>query len=326
MKNLLILAALLVPSSASAQVPMVGAFVAEVTCAATPSIRDPDDNPGNVATEAGRRYELLGRNAVPGSHYLILVPGAEPERRWVAYGCGRVEDAGTQVGSAEHSPAAEPGGPRDHYVLAASWQPAFCETRPRVAECRSGARDDRGFSLHGLWPQPRGREYCGVAARIVSIDESGDWRDLPDFELAGRTRARLADVMPGVASGLDRHEWWKHGTCFPGDAQEYYDVSIRLMDELNDSAVRTLFEEAVGSNLTAADIRARFDEAFGRGAGGRVLVDCVEAGERRMIRELRIELSGPSSASLRDLILAADTVPPGCREGEVDAAGFGPAR
>lgn len=322
MKAILTAAAVLVPLSASAQVPMVGAFAAEATCPATPSIRDPDDNPGNVATEAGRTYALVGRNAVPGSHYLILVPGAEPERRWVAYGCGRVEDAGSQVGSASEEPPAAGAGVQDDYVLTASWQPAFCETRPRVRECREGARDDRGFTLHGLWPQPRGREYCGVEARIVSIDESGDWLALPDFALADETRERLAELMPGVASGLDRHEWWKHGTCFPGDAQAYYDVSIRLMDELNASGVRALFEDAVGSGLTAAAIRARFDEAFGRGAGARVLVDCAEVDGRRMIRELRIELSGAPSASLRDLVHAADTVPPGCRSGEVDGGGF----
>lgn len=325
MKRPIFAAALLISPPVAAQVPMVGAFVAEATCAATPSIRDADDNPGNVSTQSGQSYALVGRNAVPGSHYLILVPGAEPERRWVAYGCGRVE-GDTQMGAA--APVERPSVPRasdelrDEYVLAASWQPAFCETRPRVSECRDGARDDVGFSLHGLWPQPRGREYCGVAERIVAIDESGDWQRLPDFEASPTTRDRLAEIMPGVASGLDRHEWWKHGTCFPGDAEAYYDVSIRLIDELNQSAVRDLFEASIGDTLTASDIRASFDEAFGRGAGDRVLVDCVETGDRRLIRELRIELSGAASEPLGDLIASAERVPAGCRSGEVDAAGF----
>lgn len=325
MKRLVLAAALLFCAPAVAQVPMVGAFVAEATCAATPSIRDVENNPGDVSTQAGRSYDLVGRNAVPGSHYLILVPGAEPERRWVAYGCGRVQDE-AGVGQAQgpetpQSPRA-PAQRRDDYVLAASWQPAFCETRPRVSECRSGARDDAGFSLHGLWPQPRGREYCGVEPRLVEIDEDGDWLRLPAPELAATTERALQAVMPGVASGLDRHEWIKHGTCFAGDAQGYFDLSIRLMEELNDSAVRDLFEASIGETLTATQIRDRFDEAFGRGAGSRVLVDCVEVDGRRLVRELRIELSGTPLEPLEDLIGQAASVSPGCASGEVDAAGL----
>ncbi len=320
MRTVLFAAALIVPpATASAQVPMVGAFVAEATCPATPSIRDPDDNPGNVATQAGLSYELVGRNAVPGSHYLIIVPGAEPERRWVAYGCGRIEDEARQAAEAAPAP---PSAARDDFLLAASWQPSFCETRPRVTECRDGARDDVGFSLHGLWPQPRGRDYCNVEPRLVALDERGDWDRLPAPELTEATAADLADVMPGVASGLDRHQWIKHGSCFPGDAQAYFAASVRLIDELNDSAVRDLFEDAVGETLDASTIRAAFDEAFGRGAGARVLVDCAEADGRRLIRELRIELSGSPGAPLAELIHGATSVPAGCRRGEVDAAGF----
>ena len=296
---------------------MIGAFTAEATCSATPSIREPD-NPGDIATEAGRTYELIGRNAVPGSHYLIVVPGAEPDRRWVAYGCGRVEDGG-DTGSAQ---ASTRDVPRDEYVLAVSWQPAFCETRPRVTECRQGGRDDAGFSLHGLWPQPRGREYCDVEAWIVSIDEDGDWLDLPEVELSGETRRALDIAMPGAASGLDQHEWWAHGSCFSGDADDYFAVSIRLLDELNDSAVRDLFEDAVGSALSADEIRAGFDAAFGRGAGKRVLVDCAEISGVTLVQELRIGIAGAPGDGLSDMILAGETTPRGCPGGEVDAAGL----
>jgi len=48
------------------------------------------------------------------------------------------------------------------YVLAVSWQPAFCETRPRLPECRSQTADRfdaTNFTLHGLWPRPRSRAY-----------------------------------------------------------------------------------------------------------------------------------------------------------------------
>ncbi len=306
---------------------MVGVFTAEATCSATPSIREPDRNPGDIATEAGRTYELIGRNAVPGSHYMIVVPGAEPERRWVAYGCGRVEDDGVSgpvqasappLGGASPVPVA----PADDYVLAVSWQAAFCETRPRVTECRSGGRDDVGFALHGLWPEPRGREYCGVPARIVATDEAGDWERLPPVALTAALERELSVAMPGVASGLDRHEWWKHGTCFSGDEEAYFALSLDLLEALNASEVRTLFEETIGETLEAREIRAAFDEAFGRGAGARVLVDCVEVEDRRLIRELRLSLSGRPDDGLAAMLLAADRSAQGCRSGEVDPAGF----
>ena len=310
-------------SPAAAQVPMSGQFVAEASCFATPSIRS-DNNPGRIVTEPGRHYDLIGRNAVPGSHYLIRVPGADPERRWVPYGCGRVTDGSS---SAESQPSKPTGTPKsESYVLAASWHPAFCETRPRRSDCRSGGVSDHGFSLHGLWPQPRGREYCGVPASVRAADQAGRWRDLPPVEISEATRAALARVMPGTVSQLDRHEYWTHGTCYSGGAEDYFVQSIRLIDELNASPIRQLFTDAIGRELSAADIRAAFDQAFGAGAGDRVLLDCESDGAgRRLAGELRISLRGTPSdgASLGELIRAGDTTAPGCRAGRVDAPGFG---
>src|SRR3546814_10932851 len=62
---------------------------------------------------------------------------------------------------AGHRPAAA----ADFFVLAVSWQPAFCETRPAKPECVTQDEDRfdaSHFALHGLWPQPRGNVYCGV--------------------------------------------------------------------------------------------------------------------------------------------------------------------
>ena len=61
------------------------------------------------------------------------------------------------------------------HVLAASWQPAFCETRPAKPECLSQTEDRvdaTGFSLHGLWPQPVDNVYCGVPPELRAVDEA----------------------------------------------------------------------------------------------------------------------------------------------------------
>ncbi|ALN72940.1 ribonuclease T2 [Aureimonas sp. AU20] len=319
-------ALVLTGSQAFAQVPMSGQFVAEASCFATPSIRS-DANPGRIVTEPGRSYDLLGRNAMPGSHYLIRVPGADPERRWVAYGCGRVNDGSS---SAERvvpgEPAGSAGSKSDSYILAASWHPSFCETRPRRADCRGGGEAAHGFSLHGLWPQPRGREYCGVSPDLRAADEAGRWRDLPAVEISAETRRALERVMPGTVSQLERHEYWTHGTCFSGSAEAYFVESIRLIDELSASPVGDLFGKAIGREVSAAEIRAAFDAAFGDGAGKRVLLDCEsDAAGRRLVGELRISLRGAlgEGPSLPELIRAGDPVSSGCRAGRVDAPGFG---
>ena len=69
---------------------MSGRFVAEARCPALQSIKQ-KSNPGTVSTDPGRTYTLIGRNSDRATHYYIEFPGAEPQRRWVAIGCGRVE-------------------------------------------------------------------------------------------------------------------------------------------------------------------------------------------------------------------------------------------
>ena len=75
---------------AMAQIAMSGRFVAEARCPALQSIKK-KSNPGTVSTDPGREYTVIGRNADPTTHYYLEFPGAEPDRRWVAIGCGRIE-------------------------------------------------------------------------------------------------------------------------------------------------------------------------------------------------------------------------------------------
>jgi len=89
--------------AAQADVKMSGSFVADASCPATQAIKS-GKNPGNLSTDAGKSYELLAGNKDTPTHYLILVPGADPERRWVKVSCGHVSG-----GSASNVPAAPVG-------------------------------------------------------------------------------------------------------------------------------------------------------------------------------------------------------------------------
>ncbi|WP_412178309.1 ribonuclease T2 family protein [Rhizobium sp. PL01] len=214
---------------------------------------------------------------------------------------------------------------RTEYILAVSWQPGFCETRPNRKECvgqTSERHDATHFSLHGLWPVKK--SYCGVAADIKARDRNGDWLDLPKLAMAQETAAKLMVAMPGTQSGLDRHQWLRSGTCHGGTAQDYFSVQLRLLEEINSSAVRALFSGRIGREVTEGDVKQAFDESFGKGSGDRVRMRCEKAGARSVITGLTIGLSGDvsSNAGLSTLILAAGDTDFKCAKGTVDAAGI----
>lgn len=305
-----------------------GYFIALEVCEAYQS-KNRLTNPGNVKTEKMRAYTIKGLNKPGGNFYQISVPDAPATAdRWVHGRCGvHVVEGGTAV----TPPPPPPGGESMENLLALSWQPAFCEIRPGKTECKQ-LNDgllpvtETQLSIHGLWPQPRSNVYCGVPKDLVDHSKARRWSQLPEVEVDAETREALSVAMPGSASFLDRHEWIKHGTCYKGrgGADEYYDDTLLLVDAINASPVAAFLAENVGAEVETRDIRARFDAAFGAGAGYRVQFQCQGDGGRVLIQEMRIHLRGvigPDS-TLADLLLAADPVPAGCRAGTIDPAGL----
>lgn len=193
-------------------------------------------------------------------------------------------------------------------VLALSWTTAFCETAPKKRECKTqkaGRYDVTNFALHGLWPE---KQFCsGTPYRNVS----------------DKLWQAMQKAMPGTASGLHKHEWEKHGTCYSDTPERYYADSLRLTVAFNKTPVRDLFEQNIGKHLSTHDIRAAFDVNFGKGAGDRVLVHCVRDNDRTLIQELRIRLKGDiTSANLPVLLKQARHQKQGCKGGIIDAVGL----
>lgn len=234
------------------------------------------------------------------------------------------------VGTVASAVAQEQSRGRTRFILAASWEPAFCATNQKKAECRnqsSNNHDATNFSLHGLWPMRQ--EYCDVSDDLKQADRSSDWKDLPAVQLSQDVKAKLDKVMPGTQSGLERHEWIKHGTCTKLSADQFFSIAAGLIAELNASAVRDLFAENIGKELDAETIKAAFDQSFGEGANARIKMSCRRVGNTRMISELTIGLSedaiDPQQGSdprLGKLIQGAGSTSFGCDRGVVDAAGF----
>lgn len=322
------LAALSLP--AAADVPMAGSFVAARACPAEQSFNR-HTNPGNVQLAPNQSYPLVSANKTPASHYLLIVPGATPERRWVAVDCGTVGGAGTAATPAP--PVTVPAPDRtaktprarlpSHYVLALSWEPAFCASHSEKPECSVAAqRDSAGrLSLHGLWPDPS--EYCGVAARDIAADKAGRWSTLPAVSLDAATRARLAERMPGTQSRLERHEWLKHGTCSGVDANTYFGRALDFLAAVDASPVQALLAANIGKSLSRSAIQAAFDRGFGRGAGDRIRLSCPRQNGQRQITEITIGLQGDvmGTTPLPALIAAASPTNGGCDVGNLLAAG-----
>lgn len=326
---------MLVASPSHATVPLDGYFIAEQDCPAFSSIKK-KKNPGGIELVPERAYTVIGKNKSAATHYLLRLKNANPRDRWVAVSCGKLltdcnsssggtgGGGGAGGGTGSGNGGGQGGGEANgsEYMLAVSWQPAFCQTHRTKVECETQT-DDRfdasHLTLHGLWPQPRNNVYCGVSNVHKRLDGNKAWSQLPALGLTNSTLADLAVTMPGVASFLQRHEWFKHGSCY-GTPEEYYLDSLVLMDQLNDSAVRDLFAGNVGQTITAKQIRDSFDQAFGDGSGNKVMIDCTNG----MITELQISLKGAigTDTKLDDLLAAGAPINTGCRSGRVDPVGF----
>jgi ribonuclease T2 len=82
-----------------------------------------------------------------------------------------------------------------------------------------------------------------------------------------------------------------------------------LLEQVNSSAVRALFEAHIGQVLTLVQVEQAFQEAFGNGAGERFLMVCGthRDGGAPIITELWISLTGNirPETDLGELILAS---------------------
>ena len=323
-------------AAALAQVKMDGSFTAAKACDAVVSLKK-GTNPDNAAVESGKSYHLLGKNKDDATHYWIEVPNAQPRQRWVAVDCGSTDGSAaaapapkqnnaavnTPQGTVKPKPQSRGfGGQAPYYAFALSWEPTFCEAMKDKAECKAETPksfEASHFTLHGLWPQPRRNQFCNVDSKLSALDDQHQWDALPEPELSTETRAALNAAMPGTMSNLQRHEWIKHGTCYPaGNADQYFKDEIRLAAEVNASPVQALFAGNIGKQVTADAIRGAFDRAFGQGAGNKVQVECDRQGR---LSGFTLNLRGdiPGGADLKMLLAAGDTAHNKCDSGVVDA-------
>ncbi|WP_414574528.1 ribonuclease T2 family protein [Anabaena sp. CCY 9402-a] len=294
---ILVFSFILFPDAALAFVPFEGQFTATDACEALVSIKK-GTNPGNVKLKQGETYQVVGKNKDIPSHYLLEVAGANPPQRWVATSCQNVASspASPTPDTTVSDPPIIPIPIGKDYLLAISWQPAFCEGKPDKKECKILAQDPNrpeatNFALHGLWPQPKSNIYCGVSQSDRAFDDGNkrDWSKLPAIEedLSPETWQKLQVVMPGTLSNLHRHEWIKHGTCYQGTPEEYYTESIVLLEAFNKSPVQKLVASKIGRQLAIKEIDKALS-SFGSATGEKIEVKC----NNLLLNEFWVNLAG----------------------------------
>jgi len=213
-------------------------------------------NSSHIVLQPNQSYvsvrEYKGQN-------FIVIPDANPRQRWVDSSCLKVKKKPTHIRQIKQDDEKKSSV---HNLLALSWHNAFCQTHQYKKECKRGFFDkfkkgyrDNRFVLHGLWPQPRDKQYCNVDRKYITMDKYKHWNKLPSLNLDKDVAEALKQVMPGVSSNLHKHEWYKHGTCYGKDVNGYFKDAIRYTKAVNSSKVGIFFLNHTGKKVSLKQIR-----------------------------------------------------------------------
>jgi ribonuclease T2 len=271
-----------------------GVFSASEACSAYASKKQLT-NPGSVSLVVGQQYPALEADKLdnPG-WYRITIPTASPPDRWVEASCGTVSPAADVASPAQGS--CRLSGQADGYVLALSWQPTFCQSRqdlPKECSIDSSSTYQAGhFTLHGLWPN---KTSCGINygfCGVVKQRPNGGFCSYPEVpDLSPTIRTVLAQVMPSAEAGscLERHQWYKHGTCqTTWTADEYFSLAAYLTNQFNHSGITEFVRHHMGKQDTirTEDFLRELDQALGPQAQQHIKLMC----KKNWLEEIQINL------------------------------------
>ncbi len=196
-------------------------------------------------------------------------------------------------------------------TLAVMWYPSVCKTSHYPACERPLPFWMQNFTLHGLWPK---RQYCHVPARLKILDKKGAWQKIP-LKLPPSLEELLLRYMPGAISGLHKHEWVKHGSCYSPSPEVYFLDAISLVDQLNQTPIKAFFLSHRGKRVQTYKIRQLFDKVYFKGAGRRVKFICKNGYLTQMYLRLKGYLS--PQTPLAQLLKYARPTYRGCRIGKI---------
>lgn len=129
----------------------------------------------------------------------------------------------------------------------------------------------------------------------------------PDIALSDAARDKLALVMPSADFGscLEKHQWWKHGSCQQMHADQYFIEASRLTGLVNESRMAKLLADSSGKMQSTATLRQAFTDEFGKQSAKRISFHC----SRGLLTEIRLSLPATLDASLELKHLLARQAP-----------------
>ncbi len=130
-----------------------------------------------------------------------------------------------------------------YYLLALSWSPEWCRTNGQgsTSQRLQCGGSQRGFILHGLWPNGAAPPYPRYCKPVGAID--------------AKTVRDMFCRTPSPT--LLQHEWQAHGSCGWNDSKTYFDQAAALYDRI----VMPRIESIDRNQLTAGAVRRAFVRA-----------------------------------------------------------------
>jgi ribonuclease T2 len=129
---------------------------------------------------------------------------------------------------------------------------------------------------------------------------------MPSPNLADKTKKDLAVYMPGYTSCLERHEWYKHGTCSAMDADTYFSTANRLVTTFAATSMGKYISANVGNIIAADDLLSEFEKDFGAGSRQSVKLHCAKGPQTDMLVEIRVYLAKPihEGGQVKDMLVS----------------------
>ncbi|MGG7056389.1 ribonuclease T2 family protein [Nitrosomonas sp. ANs5] len=247
-------------------------------------------NPGDIRLEPGKAYAVFEANRIQNPlWYRIRVPAAQPAERWVEAACGVVRENPPHQSAVSKCNVA---GKVDSFVLALTWQPAFCTINSHKKECQTMGSDNRrvaGFTLHGLWPN---NSACGINYGFCGqiSAPAKNFCSYPAISLNHLIRESLNEVMPSAKgqSCLQRHQWHKHGVCqTTWSADEYFELSIGLTHWFNQTGMARLMRSVHGQVVRTDAFLDEVAVILGNVARRKVVLIC----QQNKLLEMRLNFA-----------------------------------
>ena len=155
-----------------------------------------------------------------------------PFRSILAAGCAALVAALTLAGAgdaeARRRQRDEPAD-FDFYLMVFSIAPSFCRL---VGDARGKRQCDAPsdadyratpLTVHGLWPNRKNR----------SVNQQPAFCSNEALALSPELRRKLRVYMPGMADGLQEHEWRRHGVCSGLTPEDYFGKIVGLAEKAN---------------------------------------------------------------------------------------------